>query len=320
MTTNNYPGGLTVSIIVLTYNQERTIRRTIDSILAQKTNFSFEIIIGEDCSSDGTRAICEQYVAKHPDIIRLMPSMPNKGLMRNCKDTLASCRGKYVAGCAGDDWWHNTNKLQMQVDYLEATPECVMVYTNYDILQLKSGVIIHNALPLESFDTQNIIDKLLRGFFLPSLTIMYRRERLDYIDFDEYIEKKYRAEDLPMFLEYALHGRIDSVNVSTSTYTSAADSLSHFDNASKMEDFMLNMLEIKLDFIAKHPQSTRIREYELAQIYNKLIFNGAFALFDSEVSTKYYSKIEKPTITEKTKYLISKSKILTYIYKKIKRI
>ena len=118
-----------VSVIVLTYNQQDTIARTLDSILAQRVSFPFEIVIGEDAGTDGTRSICEDYVRRYPDKVRLMPKAPNKGVVRNYFDTLEACRGEYIADCAGDDYWTSDTKLQRQADILMQRPEVAVVHT-----------------------------------------------------------------------------------------------------------------------------------------------------------------------------------------------
>ena len=107
-----------VSVIVLTYNQETTIKRTIDSILNQQTTYPFKIYIGDDGSSDSTRLICEEYVKNNADKIYLLPKAANKGVVKNYFDVLSYCNGDYVMACAGDDWWHTPNKIQLQVDYM----------------------------------------------------------------------------------------------------------------------------------------------------------------------------------------------------------
>ena len=94
-----------ISVIVTTYNQEDTIGRTLNSILAQKCHLPIEIIIGEDCSTDNTRSVCKDYAQRYPQIIRLMPKAENKGIQNNYYDCLLECKGKYIADCAGDDFW-----------------------------------------------------------------------------------------------------------------------------------------------------------------------------------------------------------------------
>ena len=105
-----------VSVIVCTYNQEQWIRQTLDSILAQQTNYPYEVIIGEDHGTDGTRAICQEYANKY-DNVTLLPLTENLGVTANWIHCIQAGTGKYIMGCAGDDYWHNPYKLQLQVEY-----------------------------------------------------------------------------------------------------------------------------------------------------------------------------------------------------------
>ena len=94
-----------VSVLVATYNQEKYIAQTLDCILMQQCSFEFEIIIGEDCSTDKTREICLEYQAKYPDQIVLCLNEYNKGLLDNYFDIFLKTKGKYIADCGGDDYW-----------------------------------------------------------------------------------------------------------------------------------------------------------------------------------------------------------------------
>lgn len=108
-----------VSICCLTYNHEKYISQAIDGFVMQQTNFKFEIIIGEDCSTDSTRSIIDEYILKYPDKIKLITSICNVGAMNNAVRVFKSARGKYIAICDGDDYWTDPLKLQKQVDFLE---------------------------------------------------------------------------------------------------------------------------------------------------------------------------------------------------------
>jgi len=120
-----------VSICVGTYQHSRYIKECLDSLLSQKTNFPFEIILGEDQSTDGTREICIEYANKYPEIIKLFLRdrkdviyIEGKATGRfNFIQNLKACEGKYIALCDGDDYWTDINKLQKQIDFLEANPD-----------------------------------------------------------------------------------------------------------------------------------------------------------------------------------------------------
>ena len=89
----------------------------------QQVNFPIELIIAEDCSTDGTRAICQQYAEQYPDLIRLITSDSNVGAIANERRAMLAARGKYIAFCEGDDYWTDPLKLQKQVDFLESHPD-----------------------------------------------------------------------------------------------------------------------------------------------------------------------------------------------------
>jgi glycosyltransferase involved in cell wall biosynthesis len=112
-----------VSVLMITYNHEKYIAQAIESIVGQKTGFRFELVIGEDCSKDGTRNICERYAAAYPDVVRLLPTPHNFGMMPNLCRTMPACRGRYIAVCEGDDYWTEDLKLQTQIDLMESNPD-----------------------------------------------------------------------------------------------------------------------------------------------------------------------------------------------------
>lgn len=114
-----------VSVCVITYGHERYISQALDSILMQEVNFNYEIIVGEDCSPDGTREILKNYEKKYPHIFNMVYRDGNLGGRLNALDLNWRCRGKYIAVLEGDDFWTDKKKLQKQVDLLEMHPEYI---------------------------------------------------------------------------------------------------------------------------------------------------------------------------------------------------
>ncbi len=112
-----------VSIMILAYNHEPYIRKALDSIVMQQTDFKFEAIVGEDMSTDGTRTIIKEYAQKYPDIIKPIFRKKNLGASRNVVSTLKKCKGKYVAFLECDDYWIDPLKLQKQYEFLEKNPD-----------------------------------------------------------------------------------------------------------------------------------------------------------------------------------------------------
>jgi glycosyltransferase involved in cell wall biosynthesis len=119
-----------LSVFLITYNHEAYIQQTLDSVLCQEVNCPFEIVIGDDASTDKTREICEQYAKKHPNIIRLIAKTPNVGVVPNYIRSLEACQGDYIAYLDGDDYWIDPKKLQKQMDRLQADPNLTICYTS----------------------------------------------------------------------------------------------------------------------------------------------------------------------------------------------
>ena len=166
---------ITVSIFLLTYNQEQFIAQTINSILMQKTNFNFQIVIGEDCSADATRSICKTFAEKYSNKIKLLPALEkNIGLIANYMRTIKACEGKYIAICDGDDYWIDENKLQKQVSFLEDNP-------NYSIVYSKLKKLFPDGTFKESIQRKlkqaGDFDDLVFENVIPSVTVLFRNRQ-----------------------------------------------------------------------------------------------------------------------------------------------
>lgn len=126
-----------VSVLVPTYQHKEHIAACLDSILAQRTNFSFEVLVGEDGSTDGTREVCEQYAAAFPERINVEYRSRSDVIYIQGRPTgranflslLKRARGKYIAICEGDDYWVDMDKLQAQVDLMERETQCFVCFT-----------------------------------------------------------------------------------------------------------------------------------------------------------------------------------------------
>lgn len=117
-----------VSVLMLTYNQEKYIAQAIRSVIRQVCDFQIELVIGDDKSTDNTAAICREFQQKYPSIIKLTVNERNLGLQQNFIDTYNRCTGKYIAVCEGDDYWISKYKLQRQVDILEKNAGYAMCF------------------------------------------------------------------------------------------------------------------------------------------------------------------------------------------------
>ena len=117
-----------VSIVCTTYNQEAYLKEALDSFLMQETNFHFEVIVGEDCSTDNTKAILQEYAEKYPEIIKPIYQEKNTGGYKNFIDTLNACNGEYFVINEGDDYFTDKYKLQTQADFLDEHPDYSMCF------------------------------------------------------------------------------------------------------------------------------------------------------------------------------------------------
>ena len=165
---------------MITYNHEPYIAEAIEGVLMQKCSFPIELVIGEDCSTDNTRKICEEYANKS-ELIKLLPTETNLGMMPNFIRTLQSCTGKYIAMCEGDDYWTDPLKLQKQVDFLEANAEYVLTFHNRLIIgfngQIQKGSIGESEKKVPS-------DRMI-STFMPTLTMLFRNN-IDEMHKEEY--------------------------------------------------------------------------------------------------------------------------------------
>ena len=174
-----------VSISCITYNHAPFIRQCLDSLLMQKTNFAFEVLIHDDCSTDGTAEIIREYEVKYPDIIK--PIYEEENQYQQGKPSGSSiwnfprARGKYIAMCEGDDFWIDQFKLQKQVDILETNPDVAFVYTAFRTVDINGAEIFRQFFKecMKKSKSGYIVDSLLRGNFILTLTTCFRASVLN---------------------------------------------------------------------------------------------------------------------------------------------
>lgn len=188
-----------------TYNHAPYIARAIESVLAQRTSFAVELLLGEDCSSDSTPDICRSYAARYPDRIRLVTSEHNVGMRANYRRTIEACRGRYVAICDGDDWWCDPEKLERQVAMLEADPSLGLCYTRSLRLFEGTGRELHYPeVMLTDFD------RLLFNNTVENCTAVARRDLIlrYYAEVRPEEHPEWLTDDAPMWLWFAAESRI----------------------------------------------------------------------------------------------------------------
>lgn len=207
-----------VSINCITYNHETYIKTAIESFLMQKTDFSFEVIVGEDCSTDNTRNMIKECQKKYPDKIKLLTSDNNIGARNNERRNFDESKGKYIAICEGDDYWTDPYKLQKQVDYMEKHPECGLIFHGVEKIyedNKRDKKIIRNYDRSKNCSIEEIIYG--GGSFCPSASMLYRKSL-----WDETPEFYNRASvgDYPMQMYFATKGEVYYLNEIMAVYRS----------------------------------------------------------------------------------------------------
>jgi len=164
-----------VSVALRTYQHRPFVAQAIESVLLQDAPFEFELVIGEDCSVDGTREIVERYAERNPGRVRTVLPEENVGHGEILRRILDATRGRFVAYLDGDDYWTSAAKLRRQAEYLLAHEECASCFHDasivYDAAATPSGLTTP-ALAEASFALEDILTEC----FIPSPAVMFRRE------------------------------------------------------------------------------------------------------------------------------------------------
>lgn len=213
-----------LTVVITTYNHEAYLSEAIESVLMQRTNFAVDIVIGEDCSTDGTRAIAEEYVRRYPERIHLIASERNVGMRANYRRCIAAARGRYVALLDGDDYYTAADKLQQQVDRLEADSSVGMCYTRSErIDECGRSTIYPEGECATSFEA------MLRRNPAENCTVVARRELIEryYSEVRPEEHPEWLTDDLPMWLWFAANSRYVAIESVMAVHRVLRYSVSH---------------------------------------------------------------------------------------------
>ena len=243
------------SVLMLTYNHEAHIAKAIEGVINQKTSFPFELIIGEDCSTDATRKIACQYQQRFPGIIRIIVSATNTGSRRNAKRIRDVARGKYVAYCEGDDSWHDAHKLQKQVTFLEANPDYGLVHSNYDALYVGKNLRIANWIHDAVLNDEDAFCEILTSKrVVITLTVCLRRSLLNEIvkEHNEIADPSWPMGDIQTWLEMARLAKVKYLPESLATHQYLPESATQSRDPERVYRFGVKMRELILHYINKY--------------------------------------------------------------------
>ena len=201
-----------VSVMTTTYNHEKYIGQAIDSVLAQQTDFQWEQIVAEDCSTDDTRAIVQDYQQRFPEHIKPILRDRNIGRRQNFLEAFRTCQGEYIAILEGDDYWTSPHKLQRQVEFLDTHPDyaiCFHAVETRDEAGLQPPKVVRAPRP------RYTLDDLLEQNVIPTCSVMFRNHLFDSFP-AWYLQAP--AGDWPLHVLNAEHGDIGYIDEVMAVY------------------------------------------------------------------------------------------------------
>lgn len=277
-----------VSVAIITYNQENTIRQTLDSVLSQRGKFELEVVIGEDCSSDGTWQICRDYEVRYPNIVRLLSNTHNLGIMGNFARTYCSCTGDFLCDIAGDDYYCDDHALEKQMQYLFQHPSVGVIGANGYSLYVRKNKMVPGLNAVVSEETDTAKDFFFSrsypgGVFFRPVGLMIRRELLQFLDFDEMFRRKLPVEDYPMQAILSQHTHfacLPDLMVVYRIYKESATFVS-LDDADYL-DYHKGLVEIRRYLNELFPDDACITEADLKEY----LFYKEFLLYLHRLSYK----------------------------------
>lgn len=256
-----------LSVVLLTYNHERYIRTCLESIVLQKTSFKYELIVGDDASKDKTPEIILEYAAEYPDIVVPVIREKNLGAVANLADLLKIAKGKYIAGCEGDDYWMDNNKLQLQVEFLEKKKDYIAC--SHDIV-----IVNEDGTPADKqyltwiSKTRDYSLKDYKGIMLPGhpVALVFRNIFKTEEDPDILLDFHTAIADRTLAVILSIRGKIYRMNKKMAAYRL------HSSNKTNMTNSIYNNLR---SYLIDYELNEKIEEY----IYTKLHKRISFAEF-----------------------------------------
>lgn len=235
-----------VSVLMPTYNHEKTIAQAIESFLAQRCTFPIELCICDDASTDATPKIAAKYQQQYPNQITFIAKPVNQGLMRNYQTLLSVAKGQYLSILESDDYWTDPLKLQKQVDFLDANEEYGLSFTRVSFWQ--DGVLkqAKNVGEVVAKHANDLYSYMLLRSIIYSPTTCFRRSFLDaYCNVDEYVRLDFKTFDYPVWLSLARFSKVHYLPDDTAVYRISGASISNTSDVSKRLKFELAVIKIR---------------------------------------------------------------------------
>lgn len=277
-----------VSVNMITYNHRPYLAEAIEGVLMQETDFPLELVIGEDCSTDGTREIAFDYQRRFPDVVRVVTSEQNVGSRANSYRVRKASRGKYIAFCEGDDYWIDPRKLQKQVDFLESHPDYGLVHTDVQMLFDQTGITTphaHRVAGAVHDDSDDLFLALaLRRYRIWTGTVCARTSLVLHVtesNPEEFQTTRFLMGDLPLWLELSRLCRFEYFDEQTATYRIGAESASKSQVPARSLRFRRSAKDMHLHYLRKYNYPTAA-EREVVRMFNEPLLWFAFLAGDVE--------------------------------------
>lgn len=264
-----------LSVLILTYNQKSLVAETLAGVLRQKTEEPFEIVVGDDCSTDGTAGLCEEILLGR-EHARVLRSDKNGGLIANFRRTLAACRGRYVALLGGDDIWIAEDKLARQLRAFDENPSCGVCYTGFARLIHETGELQTSQFnPPPQKPLRHLIEK---GNFLCASTACFDRSRVTEEEWAEMIG--FAMEDYPLWITLAVKSDFIGLPQTMVHYRVIKGSISRSHDPRKTVRFIECSRAVALHYAAKHFDACMVRRVQ------KLFDLSVFATYRNSGATE----------------------------------
>lgn len=261
-----------ISVIVCTYNQENYLPQAIESILMQKCDEPFEILIGDDCSTDGTGKIADDYQFRYPDKVRVVRPEKNMGASHNMIRLVNNAQGEYIAICDGDDYWLRDNVLQMQIDAFRANPEVGMVCAKAKCYIQSKGTYEGT---LGYAGAEDLLTMLRDNRDVAAPTIAFRTVLMKQCiaDSEWYTARNYFYDSI-MAYWFAYNSRIKFINEEYAAYRVLPNSACHALSPEKETEYARRYFMVKWHFILTHSDicgeelyQVLMKEYDERSLY-----------------------------------------------------
>jgi glucosyltransferase len=303
-----------VSVVCICYNQADYIEKTIESFLSQQTTFPFEIIIGDDFSTDGTTELINNIYKNNRDKIIPILRRQNIGGHNNLIDCLKSVKGQYIAFCEGDDYWIDECKLQKQFNLLELNTDVGLLWTDIDFNDLHEDRYTKSAFRNKLFPVFNTFEQILlnKPFFAPPTWFFRTKYAKLFYNYQDYVDGTF-----PFIMDIFQISKILYLDEVTAVYNKRIQSTSNNINPAKRYEFAKQVYKIQIDYSKKYNTSKEFMKTININHYKTLLH---YAIIADDVVFLNEANIFLNNYKEfyiKLFLYITRNKFLRFLFRKV---